>query len=36
MADEVAAAAARLVVSTRAAGMVCPAAEGSPNLCDEL
>ena len=36
MADEVAAAAARLVVSTWAADMVGPAAEGSPNLCDEL
>jgi hypothetical protein len=36
MADEVAAAATRLVVSIWAADMVCPAAEGSPNLCDEL
>jgi hypothetical protein len=36
MADEVAAAAVRRVVSIWAAGMVCPAAEGSPNLCDEL
>jgi hypothetical protein len=36
MADEDTAAAARLVVSIWAADMVCPAAEGSPNLCDEL